>query len=1352
MLATLIAFHPLARADPTTIFSDGFESGDFSAWTSQFTDPGNTIEVIAAAAHSGSYGLHAINNGSADVATTKKVFANNYTTLYERVYVYMLNIPTEEDGYIRFFDLRHDSVQDFGCGLMRDVSGNYEWFIHYPSESGYEGYDNSLSAAFIPSSGTWYCLEIKAVVSDTVGEARLYVNGVEVITATGLDTGTNALNATEVGIGLIDNNQPTSDKSFDAGVWSGANYIEVYEDDVVVADSYIGPATSLVTFDQTGLSSDFTGSVVTIDGFNYTLAQLPVSFNWNTGTSHNFTYQSPLVASADTKEYVWNSTSGTLGETVQNDNIVAGSSGTIVGNYVTQYYVTFDQSDLDSSATGNIVTVNGTGYPYSTPLNAGWYDAGTVLNYSYTGPVPSSNSGEQFRLDSITGPSSPLTVTAQVSVLGNYVTQYQVTFNQTGVGSDFAGPIVTIDSASYGVGNLSSAVFWWDTGSLHNFTFASPLNVNSSVQYTWFSTNGLSSVQTGSLTVAGTGTVAGSYKTQYYITFAQSGVSSDFTGTVVTIDTVNYSVTDLPVSFWWDNGSSNSFIFASPLMVNASEQYTWSSTSGLSSLQDGSLTVTASGSLVGNYNVQNGITFDTAGLSSDFTGTVLIVDGTNYTVTQLPVFFAWTIGSNHTFAYQSPLLVIANSKQYVWTGTSGLSILQNDTITLTTFGSIIGQYKTQWWITVSSSHDSPTASSWVDSGSSFNTSVTSPTEIVTNSSQWVCTGYKLDNGSLTAGTSYNFTSVASSHTIEFDWKEQYYLTVNSQYDTPGGAGWYDNGSTAYANLTSGTVPGSTGTQHVFTSWSGDASGTNYAQSNAITMNGPKTATAGWKIQYALTLSANFGTTSPSLGIHWYDSGSTVPINASSSTAGAGERYVWNGWTGSGSGSYTGNTNSTVLAMNNPINETASWTNQYYMTFGQDGLDATATGTVVTVNGSAITPTGLPYSLWVNSSDSLVFSYSNVSSTASNMFFVVTSVSANSPITVTGSVTIVGSYTTELLTMELDGTKGWYWTEGTTVTSMAEGDLYGNGMVEIVTGGYYFDGTRDVAQLVVWNGSNRAVLGVATWYWFGNTFINSVAIRDVDGDGHMEIVTGGYYFDGTRNVAQLIVWDGSTLTAKQIKIWYWGSGTTINSIAIGNVYGNSSVEIVTGGYYFDGTRDVAQLIVSDGSTLTAKQVKIWYWTNNTIINSVAVGDVDADGHIEIVTGGYYFDGTRDVAQLIVWNGSNLALKESTGWYMFGNTIINSVAIGDVDRDGHVEIVTGAYYFDGLRDVSQLVVWNGSTLTAKLVTVWFGGSNTVINYVAIGDINGDGIPEIVTGGYYYDGVRNLAQLTIWTASYA
>jgi outer membrane protein assembly factor BamB len=327
---------------------------------------------------------------------------------------------------------------------------------------------------------------------------------------------------------------------------------------------------------------------------------------------------------------------------------------------------------------------------------------------------------------------------------------------------------------------------------------------------------------------------------------------------------------------------------------------------------------------------------------------------------------------------------------------------------------------------------------------------------------------------------------------------------------------------------------------------------------------------------------------------------------------------------------------------------------------------------------------------------------------------------------------------------------WYWTGNTVINSVVSGDVDGDGFKEIVTGGYYFDGVRTIAQLVEWNGATLAVDRLTAWYWIGNTTINSIAIGDVDGDNQTEIVTGGFYNDGVRNIAQLIEWNGATLTVDRLTGWYWTGNTVINSVAIANVDGDAQVEIVTGGYYNDGVRNIAQLIEWNGANLAVDRLTGWYWTSNTVINSVALGDVDNDTQIEVVTGGYYNDGVRNIAQLIEWNGASLAVDRLTGWYWTSNTVVNSVAVGDADNDGSSEVVTGGYYNDGVRNIAQLIEWNGASLAVDRLTGWYWTSNTVINSVAIGDVDGDGQTEVVSGGYYNDGVRNIAQLIEWTGS--
>jgi uncharacterized repeat protein (TIGR02543 family) len=327
-----------------------------------------------------------------------------------------------------------------------------------------------------------------------------------------------------------------------------------------------------------------------------------------------------------------------------------------------------------------------------------------------------------------------------------------------------------------------------------------------------------------------------------------------------------------------------------------------------------SFTVMSSATFTVNYKTQNYIT-----INSDHDS---------------PTASQWVDqGSNFDVSVTSPTEAVAGDHQWVCTG-YGLDEGPSQSGTSYTFTNVqaahtvVFNWKEQFWIQINSTHDSPTASAWVDQGASFAASVNSPTEVAPDDHQWVCTGYSVDGGNLTVGNSYPFTIVEAAHTVVFNWKEQFYLTVNSAYGSPTGGGWYDSGATANAALYSGTVPGGIGVQYVFVGWSGDASGTT-PPSNTITMNGPKTAAADWKVQYYLTMSTNFGSVNPSSG--WHDAGSTLTISATVPSAGSGEQYVWNGWTGTGSGNYTGTGKTASVTMNDAVAEGASWTKQYYLT-------------------------------------------------------------------------------------------------------------------------------------------------------------------------------------------------------------------------------------------------------------------------------------------------------------------------------------------------------------------------------------------------------------------------------------
>ncbi|MEM2105374.1 MAG: PKD domain-containing protein [Candidatus Bathyarchaeia archaeon] len=328
---------------------------------------------------------------------------------------------------------------------------------------------------------------------------------------------------------------------------------------------------------------------------------------------------------------------------------------------------------------------------------------------------------------------------------------------------------------------------------------------------------------------------------------------------------------------------------------------------------------------------------------------------------------------------------------------------------------------------------------------------------------------------------------------------EYYLTVSSPFGIAGGEGWYQSGATAYATLNTGIVDHGNGTRRVFTSWGGDASGTNYAQSDPIIMNGPKTATANWKTQHYLNLPTNPpGITTPS-GSGWYDAGSYAVISAPEYVPG-GSRYRFVSWTTANMDEIADPFSpSTTVLVDEPKTVTANYVHQYQVTFTQTGLGADASGTVVTVNGIPLTYSDLPYSIWVDENSIIVYSYESVvSSTVSGKRFALLHVTGPpSSIPVTFDLTITGNYATQYY-LEISSqygstsppSSGWFFAGEITVsvTSPASGPLgvryvctgwTGTGSVPPSGTGTSVTFTLDAPSSITWNWKTQYLLTVFT---------------------------------------------------------------------------------------------------------------------------------------------------------------------------------------------------------------------------------------------------------------------------------
>jgi uncharacterized repeat protein (TIGR02543 family) len=597
----------------------------------------------------------------------------------------------------------------------------------------------------------------------------------------------------------------------------------------------------------------------------------PQTFMWDEDSTHNLEALSPVSGGAGVQHIFTDWSDGGFGA---HTYTVPSSPATVTANYKTQYNVSFSQSGSGATVTVGFSLSNGTSGSEDAPF---WFWVDKNLQITYTYPaIVAGGAGVQYVLTGV-APSSPQTVTSSLAIVGSYKTQFYIT-----VTSAHDTPTVSA---------------WVDKGNNFPTSVTSPTEIvagDHQFVCTGYKLDGGSLTPGASYTfvnVQAPHTIEYDWKEQFWIQ-------------------VN-SAHDTPTaSAWVDQGANYGTSVTSPTEIVAGD-HQWLCTGY--KIDGGSLTPGMSYTFT-NVQAAHTIEFD---WKEQFYLTVTSAHDS-------PTGEGWyDDGATASSSVTSPVAG-GSDVQYVTTGYTGTGSAPSGSgtsvsFTITQASIITWNWKTQFYITVTSAHDTPTASAWVDQGDDFPTSVTSP-DVVSSVDQWVCTGYKLDGGALTPGTSYTFTNVQEPHTVEYDWKEQFWLAVTSAYDTAGGQGWYDSGDTAYATLVTGVVPDGLGVQHVFTGWSGDASGSGLT-SDPITMDEPRSATADWKTQYEVAFSVypvGAGSTSPS-GTLWLDEGS----NGISASANLG--YQFFEWTATGSISFADDSlASTTATVNGPGTITANF--------------------------------------------------------------------------------------------------------------------------------------------------------------------------------------------------------------------------------------------------------------------------------------------------------------------------------------------------------------------------------------------------------------------------------------------
>ena len=306
------------------------------------------------------------------------------------------------------------------------------------------------------------------------------------------------------------------------------------------------------------------------------------------------------------------------------------------------------------------------------------------------------------------------------------------------------------------------------------------------------------------------------------------------------------------------------------------------------------------------------------------------------------------------------------------------------------------------------------------------------------------------------------------------------------------------------------------------------------------------------------------------------------------------------------------------------------------------------------------------------------------------------------------------------------------------TSVVVADLNRDGKPDLVVAncgaflGQAFCPTTANGVLAIFLGNGDGTFQKPTLYDSGGVGAMQVAVADLNLDGKLDVLVAN---SGGGVAVFLGKGDGTVQPLPNL----WAQSAVAMSVADVNADGRPDLLVLTGGS--NNLEAVMDVLLGNGDG--SFQPPVSYRVPGVLTaQGLAVADINQDGKLDVVAVGGNGN-PRGKVGVLLGNGDGTFTQGAS--YYTGGRFVFSVAVTDVNGDGHPDLLAGNCTTTCVSEDGSVGVLVGAGHGFNPAALYDSGLSSA-RFVAVADLNGDGKPDLVVGHFFTNSLTVLLNQTV------